>query len=293
MPNRATKFVSAIFASILAGAPLTTVSHSATGAAEDCLSGPKGSTPQGGHWYYRIDRATKRHCWYLGDERDKLSQTAPLNSSPSAKPPAPEAETTMQRSVANARAELPAETRVEPPNGSTQLAPARAGLGEDSGSAGMPLSAVASRWPEPSGVSPAANTRPTTSNLSANVPSNSVAAPPVAVASLATADSSPQSQPSSIPTLLVAIVGASALAGIMAGVIFKFGSPHRPRRGEIRVHRGPIWESTDDDGIVLSDHPRANALARRGRFPGELDEAPDRNDRIAEFFAHISRPAPT
>ena len=117
MPNRTAKFVSAIFASILAGAPLTTISHSATVAADDCLSGPKGQTPAGGHWYYRIERATKRHCWYLGEEGDKLSQAAPQNTSPSAKPPSPEADTAMQQSVANAHAELPAQAdRNEAPN---------------------------------------------------------------------------------------------------------------------------------------------------------------------------------
>ena len=46
MSNRTAKFVSAIFASFLAGAPLTTISHSATRATDDCLSGPKGQTPE-------------------------------------------------------------------------------------------------------------------------------------------------------------------------------------------------------------------------------------------------------
>ena len=74
MQNRTAKFVSAIFASLLAGTPLTTVSHGAVPAADDCLSKPKGLAPEGSHWYYRIDRATKRHCWYLGDQREKLSR---------------------------------------------------------------------------------------------------------------------------------------------------------------------------------------------------------------------------
>ena len=41
MPNRTAKFVSAVFASVLAGIPLATASHSATPAADDCLSGPR------------------------------------------------------------------------------------------------------------------------------------------------------------------------------------------------------------------------------------------------------------
>ena len=60
MSRRTAKFVSAVFASLLVGIPLTTVSHGAATTAETCLSGPKGAPPKGGHWYYRIDRATKR-----------------------------------------------------------------------------------------------------------------------------------------------------------------------------------------------------------------------------------------
>ncbi|HEY5125851.1 MAG TPA: hypothetical protein VIJ35_00885, partial [Bradyrhizobium sp.] len=62
MSNRTAKFLSAILASLLAGAALATMSHSPAHAADDCLSAPKDQTPGGGHWYYRIDRATKRHC---------------------------------------------------------------------------------------------------------------------------------------------------------------------------------------------------------------------------------------
>src|ERR1700744_5740079 len=113
MPSRTAKFVSALIASFLAGAPLATVSYSAADPADDCLSGPKGQTPQGSHWYYRIDRATKRHCWYLADQRGPLSQTAAPNPSASAKAPPQETEAAIQTSVANARAELPAQSPAE------------------------------------------------------------------------------------------------------------------------------------------------------------------------------------
>ena len=289
MPKRAAKFVSAIFASILAGAPLTTVSHSETVAADDCLSGPKGQTPPGSHWYYRIERGTKRHCWYLREERDNFSQAAPQNSSP-AKPLPPQADTAMQPTVANARAELPARTdRNDGPNTALPAgfdAPRANAL--DTGAAST---VVASRWPEPSGVSPASNPRPATSNFAANVPANSAAAPAPAIAAvtLAAADTSLQSPPGSIPTLLVAIVGALTLAGITASLFFKFGRARHLRPGGIRTHRGPIWESTDDDRIVLSDYPDADTLPRRPRFSRDIGEARDPDDRMAEFPSRISR----
>ena len=34
-------------------------------AADDCLAGPNRPPGPGGHWYYHLDRATDRKCWYL------------------------------------------------------------------------------------------------------------------------------------------------------------------------------------------------------------------------------------
>jgi hypothetical protein len=33
--------------------------------ADNCVAAPNASAPQGQHWYYRVDRATHRKCWYL------------------------------------------------------------------------------------------------------------------------------------------------------------------------------------------------------------------------------------
>jgi hypothetical protein len=34
-------------------------------AADECLSAPNGPAPKGQHWYYHLDRATQRKCWYV------------------------------------------------------------------------------------------------------------------------------------------------------------------------------------------------------------------------------------
>jgi hypothetical protein len=296
MPNRTAKFVSAFFASFLAGAPLTTVSHSAAGAADECLSGPKDQTPQGRHWYYRIDHATKRHCWYLADEREPLSQTAAPNSSASAKPPAQDAETAMQQSVANARAELPAQARIAPPNRNAEIAPTLATTDavvrdDNSGAAtpGAPTSRslVASRWPDPYGAEPSTNLNKRDSGTSVNPASRSQPTSLLAAGQFAAADLSSQTPAYSLQVQLAALMGVLALAGIMGTVIFKFGSSQRSQPGEIRKRRGPIWESTDDDRIVLSHHPGTDGFAL------SFDEAAERSDRIAEFFGQISGRAPT
>jgi hypothetical protein len=44
----------------------------ASRAADDCVSKPNTTPPQGSHWYYRVDRTTHRQCWYLGAEGAKV-----------------------------------------------------------------------------------------------------------------------------------------------------------------------------------------------------------------------------
>ncbi len=73
MSKRSAQFVAALTVSVLAGANLATVTdlRAQAATADDCLTAPKGVTTPGSHWYYRIDRATKRQCWYLREEIDK------------------------------------------------------------------------------------------------------------------------------------------------------------------------------------------------------------------------------
>ena len=80
MSNRSAISVAAMFASILAGANFASVTDvHAQAAADNCLTAPKDKTPAGRHWYYRLDRGTKRQCWYLRDENDKSARAAPQN----------------------------------------------------------------------------------------------------------------------------------------------------------------------------------------------------------------------
>ncbi len=295
MPNRRARFVSAVFAAILAGAPLTSTSHSETIAADDCLAAPKGPTPAGSHWRYRVEHPSNRHCWYLREEADKLAQTAPRSPSPPAKPPPPETEAAMQQSVANAHAEWPSQSyRNETSNPvlPSNAAGLNAALRPNASDASGPLSVVASRWPEPSGVSPASVPPPATERVAANTPANAIAAPPPAVArvALAVADSASQSRPGSIPTLLAAAVAALALAGISASLVFTFG---RARRGRLSAPRGAIQDSTDDDRIALSDPGAAHVPPHQTRFSRGFGGAGQPDDRTAEFFSRISRRAPT
>jgi hypothetical protein len=259
MPSRTAKFVSAAIASILAGVPLTTASNSAAPATDNCLSGPKDQAPQGSHWYYRIEHATQRHCWYLRDEHEKLSQAVSPNS--------PKAEPAMGRSIANAHAELPlpqARTEQETSAAPGQPAPANAAGTQNNRIAAAPdanaqLSAVASRWPDSDA---SADPGSAASHSGAAVPSNSRAArlPAATAVTLAAADSSSEKQSGSAHMLLIVILGALSIAGLIGSAIIRFGGT-RPVGG--RDMRGD---------------PRA---------------ADDPNRRIAEMLARLSSTAAT
>jgi hypothetical protein len=258
MSNRTAKFISAIFASCLAGMPLATTSWGAAPAAEECLSGPKQEAPQGGHWYYRIDHATKRHCWYLGEERGKPAQAVASNSSRPAAPESPKAEEAMQPSIANAHAELPAQSAVEQSNRDDAPAPVipnNAAIVENAMSAtNAPRSIVASRWPDQSDALPPAQPAPDKPASPTSASSASRPQPPIAVANqVAAALPSPETPAYSVPMQLAALIGALAIAGIIGSIAFKFGAA-----------RGPD-------------------------FSRLADETEDRDERIADFFAQMSR----
>jgi hypothetical protein len=317
MSSRTAKVASAIFASLILGAPLATVSHSAAGADDECLSSPK--TSQGGHWYYRIDRVTKRHCWYLKEDDEKLSQAATKPVSPKTAPP-------IQRSVADARAELPSQGRIEQPNQGNRLTSADVAVSAVNRDAKPPVAeipqtVVASRWMGQSEAdssnnsalltspTPLASPMPSSSVPGSSVPRGSVSNGPMAnkddsdtnVSAAAPArppsplgagqfavDLSSATSAYPVQMLLAAMMGALALAGLLGRVIFKFVGPRRPanRRGR----RGAIWKSAAPGGRAASRvYPGADALPPRPDFPRDLDEVRDPDDRIAELLRDYSR----
>src|SRR3954447_5597378 len=110
-------------------------------AADECLAAPKGAAPKGSHWYYRVDRAAKKNCWYVrteGKQAPSANSSAPL--------PVPQAEAPLQPSVANARAEVnpgPAQS-----NGIAPAAAAENVADSNAPAANNGQSTVASRWLE-------------------------------------------------------------------------------------------------------------------------------------------------
>ena len=130
---------------------------------------PRGPFPPGGHWYYRVDRATKRNCWYIGEEKNKSARAAPKDSSsspaasaPEASPPvspvaaapvSPQQTINVRKSIADARAELTApQARVEDlsepqTTGAVPVASIANGQRAAAPDAAAPSSPITSRWP--------------------------------------------------------------------------------------------------------------------------------------------------
>jgi len=86
---RRTKILPAILAFVPATVFLTAQASLSEAAPEECKAKPGSSTPPGGHWYYRINRADKRHCWFLSSAElraprgDQARTTAPVEEATS------------------------------------------------------------------------------------------------------------------------------------------------------------------------------------------------------------------
>jgi len=97
-------------------------------AAVECLTEPNRDPPEGSHWFYRVDRATDRRCWYLRAWTAASSATPPAEAQrATARSPAGQA---VQRS-------RPAEPA---PAAETQRVTARSPAGQTAQRAKAPLS---------------------------------------------------------------------------------------------------------------------------------------------------------
>ncbi|MDA9531545.1 hypothetical protein [Bradyrhizobium sp. CCBAU 25338] len=257
MGNRTAKFVSALIGGIIAGAPLAAVSQnapapsSAASTASDCLAAPKGAAPQGQHWYYRLERTTKRQCWYLraaGDKDSaKAAQTAQAPSdTPTADAPAPQ-----QHAVQDARAEYltpRSSAAAKTPNAPAQAAatPVQQ-VAEQTADGNAQQPAGAPPWPDVSTASaPPAPPAPTVVAAPAQPGAKPSKSPsPV---TLAAADSTTDKPTGSLQTLLLVIGGALALAGILGSVVYRLAGVRARRQSADRHGHWGDREIQNEDG---------------------------------------------
>ena len=262
MPSRTAKFVSAIFVNILAGLLLTTVASGEPVSAEGCLSAPWGDAPAGSHWRYHIDHVSKSKCWFLRRDGGGLSQAEPQNNTATAQeitPPAPAAPSPppAKPSIADARAELrPKDNSVPNPPANAAGNPSNTAVTETSPAAAPAwnaTAAVATRWPDPTVTSPKPGPAPAAATAVNDAP-RPTADPSQAI--LPTIPFTNLTVPIQ-PRTVVGMIAAAIVALAFAALFTRRRLTRRVRRRVVRSARGPLWETTDDDRIVVSDqsHP--------------------------------------
>ncbi len=324
MSNQPAIIASAViagFVSILGMSVSATAAPTAEPAAEnECLSAPKATTPAGAHWYYRIEKGTKRKCWYLSDAGGKVNKpaatTKTTTSSPVAEQDEPPPNKPMRKSVANARAEL---TKGSPDNDKSlaestwpALTPAdQAAVRENNQTAAIQPAPeasntqgwnIASRWPESKTVA-SAEEQPAPTAPEPAQPAPALTPDRLAAAAAAAATPAPIAQPqpasavpaadasdtanTSIRVLLSVLVGLLALAAIIGPMIFRY---IRPRKDDYaNAQRRPIWDMNTSGGIIRQDNPRMASPELYVDAPPEprvLDEAVD---EIEVLLARASR----
>jgi hypothetical protein len=277
----------AILVGAIATVTLAVAINGAAHAADNCVSGPKGAAPKGSHWYYRIDHAAKRNCWYVRAEGDKpvASRSSPVAEA------SPQPEAPLQPAIANARAEAdPAD--VAPSNGvAPERAPsdaANSGQGSNASAADSGQSPVASRWLDQAGAADTidpSTPKPVDSGASMNSAPPSIAAVPVAAAD---ARSALPSGP--VTTLFLVIVGALTIAGLLAGAIYRFGGVRRNDGQDFDRNQPAPWDATDVGATIRSPPLATEAAAPHA---GPARERPDAviPDEIVQLLSKLSKEA--
>jgi hypothetical protein len=286
MTNRMGNSVAAILIGALASVTLVVATNGVARAADTCLSGPKGTAPKGSHWYYRIDHATKRNCWYVRAEGEK--PVASQNSPPSQT--SPQAETPLQPSVANARAEANAADLGQSNAGAAERAPPAAANNDqasDAPASDSGQSPVASRWLDQAGAEPVTGSTPKPEDSGASVNSQ---APSAAVAPLAAANARSASPAGSVSTLFLVIVGALAVAALFAGIIFRFGNARRNEQQDFDHGRHAPWDSIDVGATVRSPPLATETPPPRSSPARERHEAVI-PDEIVQLLSRLSKEA--
>lgn len=229
---------------------LVVVSAIAVGAgigqarADDCLAAPNVAAPGGQHWYYRIDRAKRRKCWYLH---------APL-------PLAHQAHSAA--ALASATIDHPAPAAPEPAPAAPVPAPA------------APLPAADPPMPAPAAAAANTSNQPHVTVLAVKtiaVPApaggpdmqsrHGVGAPAIRHASARAYRAAPQTK--SEPTMFLVLVFGLGVATFLMAIVIKCALPQAswPLR-RIRLAADTAWQQE------RPDYSSAGPMRLKRRSPG-------------------------
>jgi hypothetical protein len=262
--------------------PVATIPLISVEAAEECLTKPKELTPPGQHWYYLIDRGSKRRCWYLHKETGTSSHASiTRRARRAAIVDARNSEPAITRASADAYAEfgLPSGRDDNAPQVSQQTLvasdyPKRDGQDRpDTVSGATAQSPVAARWPEPAGIRstvieppPAASfaVATITPDVTPEVGTADLApktlapkdlapkdlapkdlAPKAPLAALTSAETPATGTSTSLETLLLATLGAMTLTGFAGSSVYLLSRPRRQPQALASLAREPVWPPPD------------------------------------------------
>ena len=321
MSSRAAEFASAILigvlAGVFAGAYLIIMPY---GTADDCLAQPNGDAPQGQHWYYRIDRGTKRHCWYLKGQGEKVARAASPERAAPAKTASPKTEIAAQRPVADARAELPSRARIEDDTSAFATRPAPAPIIANAAASAANTAAaddngtgsnVMSRWPEPTGVSSTADTPPEPPSVvvADNTQPGPTAAAPVTSAPVTTQTMSaapadvtapvPETTTAaagkysgSLQELLMVAFAALALAGLTGSAVYRLASLRHAKRRYDASRRSADWQAPKKKRRAPPAKMKPEHVAPSAEFATQANFVPQTNFAPRREFAPRANLAP-
>ncbi len=239
----------------------------------ECLSGPKGSAPQGERWYYRVERGTKRKCWYTRAESPR-NVAARTPAAEPAEPPEEAPAAPLQPSVANARAEaapsvFPPPSSFAPPPAPDTATPAASTDGQGR--------TLADRWSDHPNAGEPAQSLPAT----ATAPTMEASAAP----------SGKKGQGTSLWMVLSAIGGTLALIGLAYVAITQFARRPAPERS------ADHWPSMRSDVVASEPSPSLADDEQGTQWDGPpinwvriaREKAENRENEIEQLLARSTR----
>lgn len=207
--------------------------------ADDCLASPNAVSPPGTHWYYRVDRATHRQCWYLGAEGTKVRVQVRQASAP-ARPRSPKpSEPAVSAAPAQVTSSDTAPDEVLPTRDPAEPAsPAKAAADEPGSAAFSKRSEDAPKAAIP--VDTGANGMRSSYAQEQSTPSSEDEMPLVwpilTPEELAAADQPTGSAFANLAGVFAAVMGMAALIGIL---LLRISTGRRPRRSTVAHAANP------------------------------------------------------
>ncbi len=287
----------ASFVGLTATAARAEPATAASPAADaDCLAKPNGAAAPGNHWYYHVDRASGRRCWYQragsGGSSGARNDAAPSRSLPARAMASPPADTVASEGAADTASDSRDQSTASPltaapaqPYGWSTAAPAAAPREPTTAPAGD------SSAPAPDSLTPP--------SAAAEVPAR--VAPPAAPTSRAPARTTAAAEQVAAPVEAEAVSHMPALLGAaLALLIVVLGSiVARLAAGLIRARRRPAYDDivdtttppmvdASDAPALVPVMPRDRDMARNLRAPRLPRETPAAPSRRAPDDADIA-----